>query len=115
MVAGNSSNDARRSEEGEFTGAREFVSYAMAVTPAINGELKQVTAMRWRCLDTRRKAERRQSPTCLSNSTAASFVRWPEYFTGRTYPRRRDSGYYLINLSTNRDAGGTNRGGAHRR
>jgi hypothetical protein len=34
----NLSDDARRPEEGEFTGAREFVSYAVAVTPVINGE-----------------------------------------------------------------------------
>ena len=89
----------------------EFVSYAVAVTPAINGEREQVTAMQWKCLDTWRKAGRRQSSACLSNSAAVSLVRRPEYFTGRTYPRRRDSGYYLINMSTNRDAGGTNRGG----
>ena len=40
MVAGNFSGDARWSEEGEVTSAREFVSYVVAVTPAINGELK---------------------------------------------------------------------------
>jgi hypothetical protein len=40
VVAENSSDDARRSEEREFTGAREFVSYVVAVTPTINGELK---------------------------------------------------------------------------
>jgi hypothetical protein len=39
-VAWNFSGDTRRSEEGEFTSAREFVSYAVAVTLAINGELK---------------------------------------------------------------------------
>jgi hypothetical protein len=52
-VAGEFSEDARRSEEGEFTGAKEFVSYAVAVTSVINGEREQVTAMRWKCLDTR--------------------------------------------------------------
>jgi hypothetical protein len=39
-VAGNFSGDARRSEEGEFTGTREFVSYLVVVTLAINEELK---------------------------------------------------------------------------
>jgi hypothetical protein len=62
---------------------KEFVSYAVAVTPVINGEREQVTAMRWKCLDTRHKAGRRWSPARLSGSTAASSVRWPEYFTGR--------------------------------
>jgi hypothetical protein len=87
-VAMNFSGDARRSEEGKVTGAREFVSYIVAVTPAINGELERVTAMRWRRLDTRHKAGRRRSPACLSESTAMNDVRWPEYFTGRSYPRR---------------------------
>jgi hypothetical protein len=111
VVAGNSSNDARRSEEGEFTGAREFVSYAMAVTPAINGELKQVTAMRWRCLDTRRKAGRRQSPACISEST----VQCPEYFAGRSLSTATYSERYPLTQSTNRNGGGTNHGGGRRR
>jgi hypothetical protein len=113
-VAENSSDDARRSEEGEFTGARESVSYAVAVTPAINGELKQVTAMRWRCLDTQRKAGRRRSPACISESTAASSVRWPKYFTGRSLSTATYSERYLLTLSTNRNGGCTNHGGGRR-
>jgi hypothetical protein len=70
--------------------------------------------MRWKCLDTRHKAGRRRSPTCLSGSTAASFVRWPEYFTGRAYPRRRAPSVYLVIPSTNWDDGNTNRGGDRR-
>jgi hypothetical protein len=58
------------------------VSYAVAVTPAINGERVQVTAMRWKCLDTRRKAGRRRSLAYLSDSTAVNLVRRPELFTG---------------------------------
>jgi hypothetical protein len=87
----------------------------VASTPVIDEEREQVTAVRWKGLDTRHKAEGRRSPACLSDSTAASLVRRPELFTGRSYPRRHDSDGYLINPSTNRDAGGTNRGGDHRR
>jgi hypothetical protein len=82
-VADEFSKDARRSEEGELTGALDWCPITVAVTPVINGEREQVTAMRWKCLDTRHKAGRRRSPACLSGSTAASSVRWPEYFTGR--------------------------------
>jgi hypothetical protein len=74
-VAVNLGDDARRPGKQGAIGAVDWCPVTVAISPAINGELKQVTAMRWRCLDTRRKAERRQSPTCLSNSTAASFVR----------------------------------------
>jgi hypothetical protein len=61
----------------------ELMSYTVAFTLVINGELKQITAMQWRCLDTRHKAGRWRSPACLSESTAASSVRWSEFFTGR--------------------------------
>jgi hypothetical protein len=42
-VARNSSDDARRSEEGKFHWRSGLVSYTVAFTPVINGELKQVT------------------------------------------------------------------------
>jgi hypothetical protein len=56
----------------------EFMTYAVAVTPAINGEREQVTAMQWKCLDMRRKAGRRRSPASSTDSTVVSAVRWPE-------------------------------------
>jgi hypothetical protein len=84
-VAGNYSGDARRSEEGGVHWRSEFVSYAVAVTPTINGEREQVTAMRWKCLDTRGKAVRRWLPAYLSDSAAVSLVRRPELFTGRGF------------------------------
>jgi hypothetical protein len=62
--------DARRSEEGEFTGAREFVSNAVAVTPASHGELQGFTATRWRHSGTWHKAGRRRSPASLSAQAA---------------------------------------------
>jgi hypothetical protein len=77
-VAGNSSDDARRSEEGKFHWRSGLVSYTVAFTPVINGELKQVTTMRWRCLDTRHKARRRRSPVSSSDSTVVCVVQWPE-------------------------------------
>ena len=36
----------------------EFVSHAVAVTPVINGEREQVTALRWKGIDMRHKAGR---------------------------------------------------------
>jgi hypothetical protein len=39
-VAGNWNDDARRSEEGGAHSRSEFVSHAVAVTPAITGKLK---------------------------------------------------------------------------
>jgi hypothetical protein len=74
-VAVNLGDDARRPGKQGATGVVDLCPVTVAISPAINGELKQVTAMRWRCLDTRRKAGRRRSPACLSDSTAASFVR----------------------------------------
>jgi hypothetical protein len=59
----------------------------------------------------RHKAGKRRSPACLSGSTTTNSVRWSDLFTGRTYPRRRDSERHLINPSMNQDAGNTNRGG----
>jgi hypothetical protein len=103
LVGGDREFEGRRAAagEGESYWRNEIVSYVVAVTPVINGEREQVTAMRWKCLDTRHKAGRRRSPTCLSGSTAASFVRWPEYFNGRAYPRRRAPSVYLVIPSTN--------------
>jgi hypothetical protein len=93
---------------------KEFVSYAVAVTPMINREREQVTVMRWKCLDTRHKAGRRRSPACLSGSIATSSLRWPKYFTGRTYPRwwsLHDIKRYPVDLIANHAGEGTNRGG----
>jgi hypothetical protein len=89
----------------------EFVSHAVAVTPVINGEREQVTALRWKGIDMRHKAERRRSPACLSESTAASSVRWLEYFTGRSLSTATYSERYPLTQSTNRDGDGTNHGG----
>jgi hypothetical protein len=89
----------------------EFVSHGVAVTPVINGEREQVTALRWKGIDTRHKAERWRSPACLSESTAASSVRWLEYFTSRSLSTATYSERYPLTQSTNRDGDGTNRGG----
>jgi hypothetical protein len=61
--------DAPRSEKGEVHWRSEFVSDAVAITPAINGEREEVTAMRWKCMDTRCKAGKRRSSVYLSNSS----------------------------------------------
>jgi hypothetical protein len=74
-VAVNLGDDAWRPRKQGAIGAVDWCPVTVAISPAINGELKRVTAMRWRCLDTRRKAGSRRSPACLSGSTAASFVR----------------------------------------
>jgi hypothetical protein len=89
----------------------KFVSYVVAVTPAINREREQVTTMQWKWLDTRRKTGRRRSPVCLSDSVAVSLVRRPEYFTGRTYPRLwslHDFKCYPVDLVANHGGEGTN-------
>jgi hypothetical protein len=80
--------DARRSEKGEVPWCSESVSDVVAITPAINGEREEVTAMRWKCMDTRCKAGKRRSSVYLSDFAAVNAVRWPEYFTSRSYPRR---------------------------
>jgi hypothetical protein len=74
--------------EGEDYWRSGFVATTMAVIPAINEESQWFTAMRWRYSGTWHKAGRWRSPACLSGSTATSFVRWSDLFTGRTYPRR---------------------------
>jgi hypothetical protein len=53
-----------------------------------HGGSQWLMAMRWRYSGTWHKARRRQSPACLSGSTATSSALWPEYFIGRSYPRR---------------------------
>jgi hypothetical protein len=55
-----------------------------------------------------RKAGRRRSPAGLSGSIAVTLVRWPEYFNGRAYLRRRAPSVYLVIPSTNWDGGGMN-------
>jgi hypothetical protein len=70
VVAGNFSGDARRSEDERSTGAREFVSYAVAVTPAMDIGLQWFTVIRWRCQGTWRQAVRRLSPASLSAQVA---------------------------------------------
>jgi hypothetical protein len=60
---------------------------------------------------TRRKAGRRRSPAFLSVFTATTLYGGRIYFSGRTYPRRRDSERHLINPSTNPGTDGTNHGG----
>jgi hypothetical protein len=65
-VAGNFSGDARRSEEGEVTGAREFVFNAVAVTPVMDRGLQRFTVIWWRCQGTWRQAVRRLSTASLS-------------------------------------------------
>jgi hypothetical protein len=69
-VARNFSGDARRSEEGEVTGAREFVFNAVAVTPTMDSGLQRFTEIRWRCQGTWRQAVRRLSPASLSAQAA---------------------------------------------
>jgi hypothetical protein len=90
----------------------DWCPITVAVIPAINGESQRVTAMRWRCLGTWHKAERRQSPARLSEVTAVSAVRWSDLFTGRSYPRRGpllDPKRYPHDPSTNRSDDGMNR------
>jgi hypothetical protein len=48
------------------------VSDAVAITPAINGEREEVTAMRWKCMDTRCKAGKQRSSVYLSNSATVN-------------------------------------------
>jgi hypothetical protein len=100
-VAGNLSGDTRWLEVEKSTGARELVSPAVAFTLAINGELKCVTAMRWRGLDMRRKAIRRRPSTYLSDSAAVNLVRRPELFTGCSLSLATYSGCYPLTPSTN--------------
>jgi hypothetical protein len=96
-VAGNFSGDARRSEEGEVTSAREFVSYAVAVTPAMDRGLQRFTAIRWRCQGTWRQAVRRLSPASLSAQAAKQ--------GGTTVSHQshlQANSYYLATLSGHR-------------
>jgi hypothetical protein len=75
-----------------------LVANPVASTPVINGELKQDAVMRWKCQDTRHKAGRRRSPACISESTTASSVRWPEYFTGRSLSTEGSSAVRSLKL-----------------
>jgi hypothetical protein len=72
--------DTRRPEEGKFHWRSGFVASTVAVISAINGESLRLTAMRWRYSGTWHKVERQRSPACLSTSTAACAVRWPDLF-----------------------------------
>jgi hypothetical protein len=103
-VVGNSSDDARRSEERKVTGAVNWCPTIVAITPASNRELWLVTAMQWRYQSTWHKTSRRPSPMNLSTSVVVIVVRWPKLFTSRSYPRRRylcDPERYPNNMSTN--------------
>jgi hypothetical protein len=100
--------DAPRSEKGEVHWRSEFVSDAMAITPAINGEREEVTAMRWKCMDTWCKAGKRRSSVYLSNSaavnacTVAGILYWPELSTAMI------SKCYPVYLVTSHGGDGTN-------
>jgi hypothetical protein len=113
-VAVNLGKDARRSEEGKFHWRCGFVASTVAFIPAINGESQWLTAMRWRYSGTWHKAGTRRSPTFLSDSTVACAVRWPDLFTGQSYPRREplpNPKRHPHVPSTNLDIGDMNRGG----
>jgi hypothetical protein len=71
-VAGELDEDARRPEKQEVTGARDWCPITVASSPAMNGGLMRVTAMRWMCQGTWRKAVRRLSPANSSESAVAS-------------------------------------------
>jgi hypothetical protein len=68
-VAGNFSGDAAVGG-GEVTGVREFVSYAVAITPAMDRGLQRFTAIWWRCQGTWRQAGQRLSSASLSAQAA---------------------------------------------
>jgi hypothetical protein len=82
-----------------------------AVIPAINGESLRLTTMRWRYSGTWHKVERRRSLACLSTSTAACPVRWPELFIRRSLSPETYTGCYPLTPSTNWTGGDMNRGG----
>jgi hypothetical protein len=100
--------DARRSEKGEVHWRSEFVYDAVAITPAINGEREEATAMRWKCMDTRCKAGKRRSSVHLSNfvavnaCTVAGILYWPELSTTMI------SKCYPVDLVTSHDGDGMN-------
>jgi hypothetical protein len=75
-VTGELDDDARRPEEQEVTSAHDWCPITVASAPAMNGGLLRVTAMRWMCEGTWRKAVRRLSPASSSESAVANPVRW---------------------------------------
>jgi hypothetical protein len=87
------------------------VSNAIAIALVINGEREQVVVMRWKGLDTRRKAGRRWFTGELSDSTAINRVRRPELFIGRSLSPATYTRCYPLTPSTSWTGGGTNRGG----
>jgi hypothetical protein len=66
--------DAWRSEKQEVTSARDWYPITVASSPAMNGRLMRVTAMRWMCQATWRKAMKWLSPANSSESAVASSV-----------------------------------------
>jgi hypothetical protein len=71
-VAGELDDDARRPEKQEVAGVRDWCPITVASSPAMNGGLLRITAMRWMCQGTWRKAVRRLSPANSSESAVAS-------------------------------------------
>jgi hypothetical protein len=71
-VAGELDDDARRPEKQKVTGASDWCPITVASSPVMNEELMRVTAMRWMCQGTWRKAMRRLSPANSSESAVAS-------------------------------------------
>jgi hypothetical protein len=71
-VVGELDDDARRPEKQEVASARDWCPITVASSLAMNGGLLRVTAMRWMCQGTWRKAVRRLSPANSSESAVAS-------------------------------------------
>jgi hypothetical protein len=59
-VAANFGRATRRPEVRKNPGRGEYVSRGVAVVPAIDGELEEVVAVRWKVRATRRTAGRRR-------------------------------------------------------
>jgi hypothetical protein len=92
-VAIESNDDARRSEEWEVTGARDSWHLLWQPSPVMIRQTKWVTAMRWMCLGTWRKAVNRLSPASSSETTVAIRYGGRSKLLVGIYPRRR----YLLN------------------
>jgi hypothetical protein len=71
-VAGELDEDAWRSEKQEVIGAHDWCPITVASSPAMNGWLMRVTAMRWMFQGTWRKAVKCLSTANSSESTVAS-------------------------------------------
>jgi hypothetical protein len=71
-VAGELDDNARRPEKQEVAGTHDWCPITVASSPSMNGGLLRVTAMRWMCQGTWRKAVRWLSPANSSESAVAS-------------------------------------------